>query len=71
MIRLIAGLGRAVIDFGEDIGQVAILLFKAVASLLKPPYYFHMWFVQMLEVGNRSLPVVLVTALSSVSVQPR
>ena len=30
MIRLISGLGRAVIEFGEDAGQVAILLSKAV-----------------------------------------
>ena len=65
MIRLISALGRAVIGFGEDAGQVAILLFKALASLRRPPFYVHTWFVQMLEVGNRSLPVVLVTALFS------
>lgn len=65
MIRLISGLGRAVIEFGEDIGQVAILLLKAIASLRRPPLYIHTWFVQMLEVGNRSLPVVLVTSLFS------
>ena len=65
MIRLISGLGRAVIEFGEDVGQVAILLSKAVASLRRPPLYIHTWFVQMLEVGNRSLPVVLVTSLFS------
>ena len=65
MIRLISGLGRAVIEFGEDVGQVAILLSKAVASLRKPPYHIHTLFVQMLEVGNRSLPVVLVTSLFS------
>jgi phospholipid/cholesterol/gamma-HCH transport system permease protein len=65
MTRLIAGLGRVVIGVGEDAGQTAILLFKAIVSLRKPPYHIHMWFVQMLEVGNRSLPVVLVTALFS------
>lgn len=65
MRRLIAGLGRAVIDFGEDAGQTAILLLKALASLRRPPYHFRMWFVQMMEVGNRSLPVVLVTSLFS------
>jgi phospholipid/cholesterol/gamma-HCH transport system permease protein len=65
MIRLISGLGRIVIEFGEDIGQVGILLFKSIASLRRPPFYFHAWFVQMLEVGNRSLPVVLVTSLFS------
>ncbi len=65
MIRLISGLGRIVIEFGEDIGQVGILFFKAIASLRRPPFYFHTWFVQMLEVGNRSLPVVLVTSLFS------
>lgn len=65
MRRMIAGLGRIVISVGEDAGQTAILLMKAIASLRRPPYHIHLWFVQMAEVGNRSLPVVLVTALFS------
>lgn len=65
MIGLIEGIGRFVVTVLEDAGRSAILLVKSLATLLRPPYYFHVWFEQMLEVGVRSLPIVVVTAIFS------
>lgn len=61
----VASLGRATIDFVEETGRTTKLFFQAVAALRRPPWYIHQWFEQMLEVGVRSLPVVLVTSIFS------
>jgi phospholipid/cholesterol/gamma-HCH transport system permease protein len=65
---LIEGLGRFVIVIFEDAGRTWILFMKSVVTLRRPPYYIHVCFEQMLEVGVRSLPIVVVTAIFSGSV---
>lgn len=62
MTRFVSSLGRGVIAVAEGMGGAAILLGQSIASLVRPPWFLHNWFEQMLEVGNRSLPVVAVAA---------
>jgi len=62
---IIEGVGRFVIGVLEEAGRTAILLAKIIATLRRPPYYIHQWFEQMLDVGVRSLPIVVVTAIFS------
>jgi len=62
---LVEGVGRFVIVVLEEAGRTATLLAKSIATLRRPPYYIHQWFEQMLDVGVRSLPIVVVTAIFS------
>lgn len=63
MKNFLEAVGRATLGFVEGAGGVSMLLGRSIASLRHRPYYFRNWFQQMLEVGNRSLPVVLVASL--------
>ena len=65
MKSLIEGVGRFVVNVLEEAGRTGILLLKSIATLRRPPYYLHAWFEQMLEVGVRSLPIIVVTAIFS------
>jgi len=62
---LIEGVGRFVIMVLEEAGRTGILFLKCIATLRRPPFYLHAWFEQMLEVGVRSLPIIVVTAVFS------
>jgi len=61
----VANLGRVTMDLVEETGRTTTLLFQAIAALRRRPWHVHQWFEQMLEVGVRSLPVVLVTSIFS------
>lgn len=63
MKRLIEELGRTILIFTEELGRVIILLLATVKQLLLPPFEVRNTFKQMLEIGVRSLPVVVVTAI--------
>jgi phospholipid/cholesterol/gamma-HCH transport system permease protein len=65
VIGFVEAIGRAVTDVLEQAGRTAMLFSKAIATLRRPPYYIHECFEQMLDVGVRSLPIVLVTAMFS------
>ena len=65
MKGIVEGVGRFVIVVLEEAGRTATLLAKSIATLRRPPYYIHQWFEQMLDVGVRSLPIVVVTAIFS------
>ena len=65
MKALLAALGAWTLRFTEETGRSAALLFAVLSSMRRPPYYFRNLAEQMLEIGNRSLPVVLVTAAFS------
>ena len=60
-LRLVGTLSGAV----EFAGATGLLLWRSLASLSRRPYYLGNWFAQMLEIGNRSMPVVVVTAVFS------
>ncbi len=61
----VEALGALVLFVVEELGRTGILLAKSIATLRRPPYYIRVWFEQMLEVGVRSLPIVVVTAMFS------
>jgi len=63
MLRLIELIGRTIIRFSEELGRILILLSLTVRQMLLPPYEVRNTFRQMLEIGVRSVPVVLITAV--------
>jgi phospholipid/cholesterol/gamma-HCH transport system permease protein len=62
MLNLIRIIGKSILFFSEEFGKVVILFFSALKLLLLPPFEVRNTFKQMLEIGVRSLPVVLITA---------
>ena len=64
-MKPLRALGAFTLRFLEDTGTTARLLARAILSLRRRPYYLRNWSSQMLEIGNRSLPVVFVTAAFS------
>ncbi|MBM4145101.1 MAG: ABC transporter permease [Nitrospira sp.] len=63
MLRPIELIGKTIIRFSEELGRILILLSLTVRHMLLPPYEVRNTFKQMLEIGVRSLPVVLITAI--------
>ena len=63
MFRIIEIVGRTIMSFSEELGRVLILLFQTMRQLFRPPLEIRNTFRQMLEIGVRSLPVVLITAV--------
>jgi len=62
-MKAIAAVGSFAMQFVSGCGEAGILMWCSLKSLVRGPRYFRNWGVQMLELGNRSLPVVLVTAI--------
>jgi phospholipid/cholesterol/gamma-HCH transport system permease protein len=58
-------LGSRTIFFVEEMGRVAGLLFQSIRWALHPPLGLRNIFKQMEETGANSIPVVLITALST------
>jgi len=69
MLRLIELIGRTIIRFSEGLGKILILLFLTIKQLILPPLEIRNTFKQMLEIGVRSLPVVLITAIFTMVIQ--
>lgn len=63
MIRLIEKFGRLIILFSEELGRIMLLLAETLKQAVIPPLEIRNTFAQMEEIGIRSLPVVLVTAV--------
>jgi phospholipid/cholesterol/gamma-HCH transport system permease protein len=63
MLKIIELIGKTIIRFAEGIGQILILLLQVLKQMLRPPFEIRNTFKQMLEIGVRSLPVVLITAI--------
>ena len=49
--------------FLEEIGRFFLLLWRVLAWTPRPPYDWRQFFRQLLQVGVRSMPVVLLTAM--------
>lgn len=56
-------LGGLIIRFADQIGSVLLLASSAIKQMVVPPWEVRNTFRQMLEIGIKSLPVVLVTAV--------
>ncbi len=59
----VEALGRMVTGFALELGRVLLLLFSACKQLVLPPYELRNILGQMIAIGIRSLPVVLITAV--------
>jgi phospholipid/cholesterol/gamma-HCH transport system permease protein len=60
---LVSTTGRLIINFTLETGKLLLLLMDTVRQIIYPPYEIRNIVKQMLEVGVRSLPVVLITGL--------
>lgn len=63
MIRIVERLGKILISFSEELGRILMLLLTTLRQILLPPFEARNTSKQMLEIGVKSLPVVIVTAL--------
>ncbi len=62
-MNLVESLGRILIRFTEEMGSILLLLCSTIRHLVFPPFDLRNILRQMLEMGIRSLPVVLITAI--------
>ncbi|GBE04980.1 MAG TPA: ABC transporter permease [Nitrospirae bacterium] len=63
IVRAIEYIGSYIKGPVEMIGQIIMLFFSTLRVMLIPPFDVRIILKQMLEVGVRSLPVVLITAV--------
>ncbi|MBI4685378.1 MAG: ABC transporter permease [Nitrospirae bacterium] len=70
MIRLIELIGRFVeilwstlMSFARELGKILLLLCATMKQLILPPFELKNTFKQIIEVGIKSLPVVVITAV--------
>lgn len=61
--RLLAGLGRMVLDGLAGAGAVAIFAGRVVSHMLRPPFYLREFLQAVIQIGWLSLPVVGMTAI--------
>lgn len=62
-MKFIELIGRYLIRFTRELGNVLILLWYTVKQALVPPYEIKSVLKQVIEIGIKSLPVVLITAV--------
>ncbi len=62
-MNIVENIGRLIIRFTEEMGSVLLLLCSTLRHLILPPLELRNILRQMLEIGIRSLPVVLITAI--------
>jgi phospholipid/cholesterol/gamma-HCH transport system permease protein len=56
-------IGAPILHFVNESGRIAILAALTVAWMIRPPYRIRLFFKTMEEIGVRSLPVVIITAM--------
>ncbi len=64
-MRWLELLGLHVTGFIQEIGKISLLFIQTIKWALRPPLGFRNILKQMEEVGVRSIPVVLITAVST------
>jgi len=62
LIEYIEKVGKIVIAIAEELGRILLLLFNVIKQIFLPPFEVRNIFKQMMEIGVKSLPVVIVTA---------
>lgn len=63
MRYFLANIGKVVLTFFAVTGRVSVFCFSAIVNIFRPPVYIRPVFVQMMEIGYYSLPVVGLTAI--------
>ena len=51
-------LGRTFLDITEGWGKAWIFLFRAIAAIIKPPFRFHLFLYQLMQIGAKSTLVI-------------
>jgi phospholipid/cholesterol/gamma-HCH transport system permease protein len=64
-MKFVAAVGAGVMGLVRDCGEASLLFWRALGGMVRGPWYFRNWARQMMELGNRSMPIVAVTALFS------
>lgn len=62
-MNAIERLGSIIINFALQLGSILLLVLSTIKQVVLPPFELRNIFKQMLEIGVRSLPVVLITAV--------
>lgn len=63
MFKLIELIGRSITVFAEELGRILIFFVTTARQMVALPLEIRGTFKQMLEIGIRSTPVVLITAI--------
>lgn len=63
MAKLVEALGRSLISFTRELGGITALLGQACRKIFVPPFDARIMVAQLIAVGIRSFPVVLITAI--------
>ena len=63
MTNPLAVVGRVCLTFLATIGRLGIFTGKSIAVIATPPFYWRLFFQQVITIGYYSLPVVGMTAL--------
>nr|WP_220791801.1 ABC transporter permease [Gluconacetobacter dulcium] len=65
VLDFIAALGRAALNLVRTAGALTLFGVAALSHLVRPPFYWRIFFGSLIEIGFFSLPVVALTALFS------
>ncbi len=61
--KYLAAIGEVVLRFIDESGRLTLLMFSTIMWIFRPPFRVKLLFKQMEEIGVRSLPVSIVTAM--------
>ncbi|WP_299303111.1 ABC transporter permease [uncultured Litoreibacter sp.] len=62
-MSILAAIGAATLAFLASIGRIAIFAGQTASHLIRPPFYFKEFGLQLLQIGYFSLPVVGLTTI--------
>ena len=65
ILNILSSIGKLLITFLENIGKITLFLFTSFFWCFKPPIYFKQLYLQILDIGFYSLPVVGLTTFFS------
>jgi phospholipid/cholesterol/gamma-HCH transport system permease protein len=65
MLNILENIGHIFITFLRHTGRLFLFFFSSIRAGVQPPYYFRQIFLQFLQIGYFSLPVVGLTAIFS------
>ena len=64
-LQFVDKLGRVLLNFLAATGKLGLFAFETIINFFRPPFYGRAFFVQLIEIGFYSLPVVALTTLFS------
>ncbi len=61
-MNFLAAIGRTILTLAENAGRFALFAANALSHLVRPPFFWRLFFAQAMRIGYYSLPVVALTA---------